>query len=297
MPNVGFNTGATNVGMGAASSGTISPIASQMTPGATQIGMEGSMGAMPYGGPQPLPGQTQGIGMAQNAPSPSFDVTADIAPTTSPTLMEDPSAYMKNVGMGAEQAFGSQEGFGQFIGDNQMALGAGLTGIAGSAQLDAQQEMREAGEAQEAEKKAKYDEMVNRIKQNYADVGRALPTNPYGPLFSGPGGFKEGGLASLRGKTENFNQARGYATGGYLEGGMAGDGMSDDIPATIDGEQPAALSDGEFVIPADVVSHIGNGSSDAGAKQLYSMMDRIREARTGTDKQAPQIDAGKYLPA
>jgi len=89
----------------------------------------------------------------------------------------------------------------------------------------------------------------------------------------------------------------GMAGGGYLDGGMLpGDGMSDDVPASIDGERPAALSSGEFVIPADVVSHIGNGSSDSGAKELYAMMDRIREARTGEDDQAPEINAKKMLP-
>ena len=90
----------------------------------------------------------------------------------------------------------------------------------------------------------------------------------------------------------------GYAEGGtprFLSGG--GDGMSDSIPATINDKQPARLADGEFVIPADVVSHLGNGSSKAGAKQLYSMMDKIRKARTGNPKQGKQINPRKYLPA
>ena len=73
------------------------------------------------------------------------------------------------------------------------------------------------------------------------------------------------------------------ANGGYLSGGnIPGDGMSDDIPARIGGTQEAALSEGEFVIPADVVSHLGNGSSNAGSKKLYAMMDNLRKARTGT---------------
>jgi hypothetical protein len=84
------------------------------------------------------------------------------------------------------------------------------------------------------------------------------------------------------------------ARGGYLNG--AGDGMSDSIPATIEGKQPARLADGEFVVPADVVSHLGNGSSKAGSKKLYAMMDKIRHARTGTKKQGKQINADKYLP-
>jgi hypothetical protein len=82
---------------------------------------------------------------------------------------------------------------------------------------------------------------------------------------------------------------------GYLDG--QGDGMSDSIPATIEGKQPARLADGEFVIPADVVSHLGNGSSKAGSKQLYSMLDRIRKARTGNSKQGKEIKPQKYMPA
>jgi hypothetical protein len=89
----------------------------------------------------------------------------------------------------------------------------------------------------------------------------------------------------------------GYAAGGnprLLKG--PGDGMSDNIPATINRRQPARLADGEFVIPADVVSHLGNGSTEAGAKQLHAMMDKVRKARTGNPKQGKQINARKYLP-
>jgi hypothetical protein len=85
------------------------------------------------------------------------------------------------------------------------------------------------------------------------------------------------------------------ARGRYLAGGT--DGMADKIPANIDGKQEARLSHGEFVIPADVVSHLGNGNSEAGAQQLYGMMDRIRKARTGTTKQGRQINPNKFLPA
>jgi len=85
-----------------------------------------------------------------------------------------------------------------------------------------------------------------------------------------------------------------YAAGGkLLKGG--GDGMSDSIPAVIQGGQKAALSQGEFVIPADVVSHVGNGSTEAGARRFYEMMDRVRQARTGTTKQAPAINPSKYM--
>jgi len=72
--------------------------------------------------------------------------------------------------------------------------------------------------------------------------------------------------------------------------------MADLVPATIDGTQEARLSDGEFVIPADVVSHLGNGNSDAGAKQLHGMMDTVRKARTGREEQGIQIDPNKFMP-
>jgi hypothetical protein len=93
----------------------------------------------------------------------------------------------------------------------------------------------------------------------------------------------------------------GGQLGSYSDGGQAlqgpGDGMSDSIPGVIGGAQPARLADGEFVVPADVVSGIGNGSTDAGSRQLYAMMDKIREARTGRAKQAPEINPRKMMPA
>ena len=99
----------------------------------------------------------------------------------------------------------------------------------------------------------------------------------------------QGGITSLPSE---------YAAGGKLLQGP-GDGMSDSIPAVIKGPRPqrAALAQGEFVIPADVVSHLGNGSTDAGAKKLYAMMDKIRHARTGNKKQGKQINPNKFMPA
>ncbi len=110
------------------------------------------------------------------------------------------------------------------------------------------------------------------------------------------------GIKSLGGDFSDVGAAGGIAhLGGYSDGGRLlkgpGDGMSDNIPATIGRKQPARLADGEFVVPADVVSHLGNGSTDAGAKKLYAMMDKIRRARTGKKKQAPAVNPNKYLPA
>jgi hypothetical protein len=99
-------------------------------------------------------------------------------------------------------------------------------------------------------------------------------------------GYAQGGLTAFA--------MGGKPKGGYLDG--PGDGMSDSIPATINGKQPARLADGEFVIPADVVSHLGNGSTKAGSKKLYAMLDKVRRARTGHTKQGKQINADRYLP-
>jgi hypothetical protein len=104
-----------------------------------------------------------------------------------------------------------------------------------------------------------------------------------------------------RGEGMYESAQKNFADGGlsnvprFLSGG--GDGMSDSIPATINDRQPARLADGEFVIPADVVSHLGNGSSKAGAKQLYAMMDRVRNKRTGKKKQAPAVNPKRMMPA
>jgi len=109
-------------------------------------------------------------------------------------------------------------------------------------------------------------------------------------------GMAGGGAFDARTKLPAYDEPMDtYAKGGYLDG--PGDGMSDSIPATIANKQPARLADGEFVIPADVVSHLGNGSTKAGAQRLYSMMDKVRKARTGTTKQGRQINPNKYMPA
>lgn len=109
------------------------------------------------------------------------------------------------------------------------------------------------------------------------------PANPYQAQYAR---YAKGGIADLG----------GYSDGGRMLKGP-GDGMSDSIPASIAGKQPARLANEEFVVPADVVSHLGNGSSDAGAKVLYGMMDRVRKARTGSAKQGKQIKPSKYMPA
>lgn len=120
----------------------------------------------------------------------------------------------------------------------------------------------------------------------------AGPGSFYG---GGGGGSGSGGAFPLEGQYGIVKMAAGGMPPRFLSGG--GDGMSDSIRANIEGKQEARLADGEFVIPADVVSHLGNGSSKAGAKQLYAMMDRVRQARVGNKKQGKQINPRKYMTA
>tara|TARA_R110000851_G_scaffold286523_1_gene440374 strand:- start:195 stop:851 length:657 start_codon:yes stop_codon:yes gene_type:complete len=116
-----------------------------------------------------------------------------------------------------------------------------------------------------------------------AALNRANPAREDTRALIGPplNQMAAGGIASMK-------------KGRYLDGDT--DGMADKVKASIDGEQEARLSDGEFIVPADVVAHIGNGNSEAGAKQLFSMMDRIRKARTGNEKQGKKINPKDFLP-
>jgi hypothetical protein len=107
-----------------------------------------------------------------------------------------------------------------------------------------------------------------------------------------------GGMAMSM-NTGGLSDLGGYSDGGRLLKGP-GDGVSDSIPATIGESQPARLADGEFVVPARIVSEIGNGSTEAGARKLYKMMDRIQAARgktVGKGNVAKNSRADKYLPA
>ena len=128
----------------------------------------------------------------------------------------------------------------------------------------------------------------NQGKYWSADAPAVMSNSDAAAAYDKANNMASGGLANLGGT---------YKAGGKLLRGP-GDGMSDSIPAVIGGHKPqrAALADGEFVIPADVVSHLGNGSTEAGSRKLYAMMDKIRHARTGRKKQAPAIKAERFMP-
>lgn len=148
----------------------------------------------------------------------------------------------------------------------------------------------------------KYGLLAGVAKMAYDDAQRAREE---ARGYSAPGGYAK---QTVRGPSggASYRKVTKAAGGGigsldmttkqpfYLGGPT--DGMADEVPAHIDNQRPAALSDGEFVIPADVVSHLGNGNSNAGAKRLYEMMDDIREARTGNKNQGIQINPNKFMP-
>jgi hypothetical protein len=183
---------------------------------------------------------------------------------------------------------------------------AGVTalgfGAAGLASLDAQEkalsEQYQQGQVNDTE----YNRQMGLIADGRRRAEEAIRANPYQFARGGQVDDELGGDYSAMGMNQG-NLQRGLFGLGYAEGGTprflsgGGDGMSDSIQATINNRQPARLADGEFVIPADVVSGIGNGSSKAGAKRLYGMMDRVRKERTGSTKQAKAINPAKVMAA
>ena len=207
---------------------------------------------------------------------------------------------------GARAAFTSGQAINPFT-DKPIsvgtAAGASFTGVAGMKTLDelekakaeADKILQDVANRTEEEK-----EYARNILKNYpiefrritgkevSELGLAMGgrINSYDDEPGGDDGMMQGGIAAL---------AKGGLPPRYLRGG--GDGMSDSIRARIEGKQEARLADGEFVVPADVVSHLGNGSSNAGAKRLYSMMDRVRRSRTGKTRQAPQVNTRRMMPA
>jgi hypothetical protein len=135
---------------------------------------------------------------------------------------------------------------------------------------------------------------VKREKEEEDELYRRLFERSLGAVP-----VRSGGLMKLAGGGMSYMEAGGTTgpTGAPRDVVGTGDGMSDSVPADIEGVQEARLADGEFVIPADVVADIGNGSSDAGSKKLYDMMDRVRMARHDTTEQPPEIKAERLMPA
>jgi hypothetical protein len=150
--------------------------------------------------------------------------------------------------------------------------------------------------------------VIPKLQANRSQLPYTAPSRPgaggttyfspttYTPMARGGiTGYANGGL-TMQHQPQGISSLGGYSDGGRLLKGP-GDGVSDGIPATIAGKQPARLANGEFVVPARIVSELGNGSTDAGAQRLYEMMDRVQKARRKTKNVAADTKAHKYLPA
>lgn len=282
------------------------------TGGAANSAISGASGAMDV---DKLLAAGRPIGMAN-----SFNYTGSVA--SDPTFLGNVGDAFKGIGGAATGNQAAIDAYTKAIGaDSAMgALGKTMLPVGGAAVFGGLEETDIYGKPMKKPEAEKYDPYARLdlskdtglrlvAKGGYIDdyaTGGTIQSGGIRDLYGTPdnqptispglGGFGLGRLNNLAGE-QAMTQAQtlGYAPGGYLDG--QGDGMSDSIPATIDGKQPARLADGEFVIPADVVSHLGNGSSKAGSKRLYAMLDRVRRARTGTKKQGKQINPAKYMPA
>ena len=270
-------------GAGGAGGGGAAPIINGAVPGGSAAGVPytPNMLSVAGAGPGPMstvPGMNQPIG-AQVGAGPMSSASAPVA---------------QSAGMGMPQAPGGPVGglvdrFKALPTSEKLLYGGGA-GI-GALMLADQAKYK-------VPKQEKYSGPLSKFSYD---------PSTYKPRF-----YAEGGIAGLNqgpimvgGPSSNMQtMAAGggvSSLGSYSDGGRLlkgpGDGMSDNIPARIGRKQPARLAEGEFVVPADVVSHLGNGSTDAGAKQLYAMMDKVRHARTGNPRQGKQINPRKYMPA
>ena len=229
--------------------------------------------------------------MVPNNPlPPGYENLASNAPanlTTNPATIHDYSTPLSSAqNQAIQQAAANQVGPGisSFMPSaNQLMVGGGLYAL--NSMMNADRNRYGVPAAQP------YTGPLSKMRYDPNTYQYTAPVNrQYTPDYSGyaRSRYAEGGITNI-----DQDYAKG-GIAGLLKG--RGDGMSDSIRATIADKQPARLADGEFVVPADVVSHLGNGSTDAGAKHLYKMMDKVRHARTGTKKQGKQIKAGGYLP-
>jgi hypothetical protein len=217
----------------------------------------------------------------------------NLAPGFQGSTPARPSPYYRPTGLGYAEGGDVMMAAGGSYEDEPMGDNPGMAagGIAGYAAGGLKMKTMSLGEGiardtdTDTASLGAYDAAMKRMEKQFAAgnlKSREMPKSGIAKLGQMKA-MAQGGLG-------------GYSDGGRMLKGP-GDGMSDSIPAVIGKRQPARLADGEFVVPADVVSHLGNGSTDAGAKKLYGMMDKIRKARTGKKKQAPAVKASKYMPA
>ena len=247
------------------------------------------LGTAPMAGPMSVPVSTSQLaaGVPQVA-------TATPIPAATPTFAD----RLSQMGQGI-QNLGTTEGREAFMG-NAASKGVEATGVGGTKGL---LQYGLAGLAPMMQDPRMQAEREREYPQYYSfDAGRLNERSGSGNYFNPtltriPTRMADGGIASLaQGGPSHLGD---YSDGGRLLRGP-GDGVSDSIPASIGGKQPARLADGEFVVPARIVSELGNGSTEAGARKLYAMMDRVQAARKksiGKDRVAVNSRSEKMLPA
>ena len=264
---------------------------------AAQVAMSELPGATGIAGLNTIPDYSNALGMAEQVAPPASQGIASVAPPVAPAPPTTPDSVWYAGNQGAAQPTPTQEpgmmdkawGWAQ-----KNPMQAGMLGLGAISMLSPQPKVPGSEPYQSSFDRNKFKPSLpqNAVYQPRYATGGGI-SNLSGSedyendgIYNSPVMMASGGISSLG----------GYSDGGRMLKGP-GDGMSDSIPASIGGKQPARLADGEFIVPADVVSHLGNGSTDAGAKQLYAMMDKVRKARTGTKKQGRQINPGKFVPA
>ena len=220
---------------------------------------------------------------------PELKQTAPTAPPVTPISQAQIDAYRQAYNAPTPQA-APQAGLAPLF--------AGTTGQGGYTYTPPQQQASIEGALP-------YQDVINRLGIGgvYQQIANKAPELQPGVQFNVPQGYTPIGQTA-RPMADGGYAGGGYHLGDYSDGGRLlkgpGDGVSDSIPASIGNRQPARLADGEFVIPARIVSELGNGSTEAGARQLYAMMDRVQKKRrstVGKDKVAVNSKANQVLPA
>ena len=299
---------------GAALTPFLGPMGAALATGGFETVRTGDIGKGLMAGLGAFGGGNLAAGLASSAPAAATETAAAALPQgvnpvvgqmASGTGTAAPTTY-SNMMAGAKNLYNTPDGVTNFLGSNKMNLAMSAAPAIGEV-MSPKVDMPGPEEEDPRYKGSPYN---YRLASNFGGYSPVTPNPYYRPTglgYAAGGGSTEdimmaaGGSYSDEPLGDVERMASGGQLGGYSDGGRMlkgpGDGMSDSIPAVIGKRQPARLADGEFVVPADVVSHLGNGSTDAGAKRLYAMMDKVRTARTGKKKQAKAIKADKYVPA
>lgn len=238
-----------------------------MSGASSLLGGQGATQAALQVAPQAAAGATQGLTQGAMGGQTIQDMLSAATPNAATAVPAVPEVGLWDVFNPGENpalsGMGTSERIGNYLVQNPIQVGMGASTIGGLMSGGAE-------EVLDKEEEEKYKGPLSKFRYD---------PSSFRPSFAG------GGLAD----TPEAARFEGRQISG------PGDGMSDDVAALINGSQPAALADGEFVIPADVVSGLGNGSTDAGARALFDMIDRVRVSRTGRKEQGKTINPDSHL--